>query len=670
MTTIIIAGKPLALFPDTEIKLKMTNPAVTAKKARTLEFDVPLEGCARNREIFGFPDTTAADIALEELPFELYAGRLVLTGTARVTKVAAGTISLCLTEQRGEDIFTSEDYIDGLPLGKLWDNLKTKPVDASYAYRNLFSRTTNSLYDSGHPDETLPWPENQAVAFPVYLQEKDLVLNRRFYFRDAAVVEGQPTPPRHFDYLHDAGDEERDGVTYTQTELFCPQPYLCEALTRIFAHYGYRFECDDEFTRSLIIVTARNTIVLADLLPHWTLEKLIAQLTLFTGCRFTCRGGVVRLERINDEAAALQPLSRVEDEFEADLEPDNEDAYTDAATNFRFKFPTEDKTREIDPATLQGVDITDCRDYATIITSYHPDTTYYPHRIFVDNSTGYRYATLLRDGGGHTFRRVDTLPAVVRGDEGADVEDLDITPAFMKHAADAHAWFRPRLPIRWERKDDPAGYRDMLLTAQPYRKEAEYAPQDITARLSPWCEEKRIPDKPDYMELAFYAHDLSATPDGGVLKIGRGTGAYLSMDVPATDTTVAFYHRGWMRSPVGLNIIYNPAGAAFESATYRYWHPFAGALVVSPAPGITPTDGAAPVFDYTAPGSPMGHVLHPVRLATGISYTVSFLDDVDTAAPALFLHRGKLYAPQQIELTLTPRGVKPLKKATLYRLRD
>ena len=162
MLSLLLNSLPATLKTGTTFKLTRVNPYFDDQGDYTLEVQLPLQGCPQNLAIFGplhRPEMAHTALIGTNLPFQLIAPPITLEGYATITSITGAEVKVqlkagksTLLNAQGADT----QYIDELPLGRAWNDQ---------------SLPTSPTLRFGTVEET------DAVIFPLYSEEDDLVVN-------------------------------------------------------------------------------------------------------------------------------------------------------------------------------------------------------------------------------------------------------------------------------------------------------------------------------------------------------------------------------------------------------------------------------------------------------------------------------------------------------------
>lgn len=270
------------VYPDGSQSIKLTkeNPYFTQSDSYTLDVTLPMD-ILENRTFFKNINRLVKSKSVERMSCRLLAdNRLLLAGSAKITQVTDKEVKVQLLGGNSEVNFLSEDegnYIDKLELGKIIKTQRSHQA-GDYDYR----------VDTG-------------------IKCKEVTIN----------------------------NETTEG---TQSRF---QFGLIDITKRIFSVLGFTItECSIDKTpwNEIYVASAKNTLNVSHVLPHWSLKTFIEEF-----CKFFNVSVVINQEyktvRIVDNPSFFDRSDSVVieaiDEYTAEMNEDT-DAHALAADNLRF----------------------------------------------------------------------------------------------------------------------------------------------------------------------------------------------------------------------------------------------------------------------------------------------------------------------------------------------
>ena len=330
MLSIMIRGERVALKKGTAIKLTRTNPYFNAEGGDyTLEVTLPMHGSAANRKAFAdlhLASTTTGNWAGARLDARLDAPPLHLEGYALVTGITQDEVKVQIVA-KANALFGKaaggDKYIDELPLGEAWDTMTDKEVQGYYDTTRAITRSGAGLknmpvwlkslykYATDYPNNGGPqvykyarsfthgsyhntdrsYPNTDSVALPVLGRN----IRRNYY----ECWQKGSTEPRYEGWCPWCR-AQLNGNTYTyECCEIAPQPFLLDVIRRVIVALGYKCVLGGIIKTNasyIIVANARNTLNIADMLPHWTVSEFIGYVQDLLGCVFFFDGGTVYVQ--------------------------------------------------------------------------------------------------------------------------------------------------------------------------------------------------------------------------------------------------------------------------------------------------------------------------------------------------------------------------------------
>ena len=325
MLSIMIRGERVALKKGTTIKLTRTNPYFNAEGGDyTLEVTLPMHGRAENRKAFAdlhLASTTTGNWAGARLDARLDAPPLHLQGYALVTGITEDEVKVQIVA-KANALFGKaaggDKYIDELPLGEAWDTMPDKEVQGYYDTQRAIKRSTaglknmpvwlKSLYKyaadnpggDGYPVFQYArsfthgtYPNTDSVALPVLGRN----IRRNYYER---WINDSTKPEPRYEGWCPWCRAQLNGTEYTyECCEVAPQPFLLDVIRRVIVAIGYKCVLGgitETNAHYIIVANGRNTLNIADMLPHWTVAEFISYVQDLLGCVFFYDGGTVYVQ--------------------------------------------------------------------------------------------------------------------------------------------------------------------------------------------------------------------------------------------------------------------------------------------------------------------------------------------------------------------------------------
>lgn len=567
MLQLTISGQPVRLPATAAIKLTRENPALSEQGDYTLEVTVPLAGQPHNQRVFGPIHRPEAPLgpATAGRPFTLTAPHLFLQGAARVTSLTHREAKLQLLAGRSEANLNATNpdgtpiYIDQLPLGNIFDEYDLHAETLARRYKPIIPLTsddTETLPDGtkvyvchaihtpadlalyflhtgndfqrqhGGPEHTSAVfhpirsttsalrVDTPAVGFPEGKESLHANAHINGLAADAYpghITDGDDAP--RADYRLDpcllfnawaSGDGEG------QTSFLAPQPRLLECLRRVLRAVGYTLDAaqapDTRHLRSAVIANARVTVRYADILPHWTLHELLAEVRNFFRVTLIFRpdrtAAILPLEDFY--AGAPQPQPRTADAHTADIDTQSLEGHI-LSGNADYDWPEEDPILRLPDEAYTHTQV---RDFPTLtaLTNYYSHTLTALQRqqsnhILRDLAARRTYASLqAHDTAAFLPTRADQYPPLIRQPQNpSQLTRLRIVPCRME---------APRPPDGEypSTRQNIAHYTPRLLTSDTYAAVPPLWSVNTHANpQSPHAQEQAEttdPDKRDVIEVA------------------------------------------------------------------------------------------------------------------------------------------------------------------------
>ena len=508
------------VFPAAGEKIQITseNAILTKSGSYTLEVKFPLS-IYQNREFFG--DLNRIDLTkkVKTWAVEIHnQGNVLLKGTATLTKTTEDTIYI--------------QYLAGNSQVNFWNNAENIYID-EYDYNT----------NGNGEDRVESWKESVKWMYDIvenyYRTQKENGGENKvrkgihfFYKLQNYKIPQRPTIgiPGEFvfcnvydeDYSWDKdtyeGREIRVGngtvferVWVTRNAVMhiieewtgigiyasCIQPHLLFVIKKVIENRGYKLTRNDienlPYINEMYIASARQTLKIADALPHWTIKEFIEQLENFFNCIVVFKEEekeceiILRKEIANGETVLLKDI---QDTHEEVIQEEKTTSSNILSSNIRYKDIGKEGAVRCDDATrkkygtIWGDDVNDLWQKAQGIKESERIWRFY--RI---KSTGFTYG--LSKGG--EMLPIDYLCPINRNSE--NYFDLKILPA--------------RTAVKYyptgesNGNKEPANLQTVLTMTNGWGG-YECIEGDIVQEVLGQVKGKTRRDKEDYMPVFFY----------------------------------------------------------------------------------------------------------------------------------------------------------------------
>ncbi len=632
MLQLLLNSHPATLKTGTSFKLTRVNPYFDDQGDYTLEVQLPLQGCPDNLAIFGplhRPEMSHNALLGQRLKMQLIAPPITLEGYATITSITNTEVKVQLTAGKSALINAQgaeTQYIDELPLGTVWDG-------------NIWPSDPTALFGSV--------AETDAVIFPIYSEEDDLVVNALANdTRDPGLAYYTTTTTDT-----DHGEDHEVIITYhTDSTLIAPQPYLLHIIRHIITALGYtpgdlRAITDDPIRANIVILNTRCVFDRARVLPHWTVKEFFTEVQNLLGIVFTVEGGTVNaraLPNYYDSTNAPVVLTKVVDTTQTDLDHNGniETKVLGAAT---YKFPTDDPLLQLPEevykkaTVLRLATIDDIRNHFSKLTTEQRAQSNY---IYINQQNGNTYAILHRADAPSTYQLalVDQLAPFYTSEEArANPTELKIVPAHTL-LANPSCWTGQRGGHESVRAYDPATDPH---TAYPLLS----VPTPVTDSSLPYSVDNAINPSDDTTD------DSNDTTDIDTLHVAWYDGRR---------DACGKYNKAYFPEPFAITLYRNTTTGLYEDALQPHYY-FLTSDTKAPVfakgtPFALSTKGGDPHAGYGCIGD---FLTGATNIDTRVEHQIQFLDAITPDPTATYLIRGRRYACHKLEITLTPTGPAP-----------
>lgn len=637
MLSLLLNSLPATLKTGTTFKLTRVNPYFDDQGDYTLEVQLPLQGCPQNLAIFGplhRPEMAHTALIGTNLPFQLIAPPITLEGYATITSITGAEVKVqlkagksTLLNAQGADT----QYIDELPLGRAWNDQ---------------SLPTSPTLRFGTVEET------DAVIFPLYSEEDDLVVN---------ALANETRDPDIAYYIFKGLIKQPDG-TFTQGQvpvisytLIAPQHYLLPTLKSIINALGYQ-QGDwaaieqDPIRANLVILNTNTSFERAAALPHWTVKQFFTEVQNLLGIVFTVEGNTVHIKELPkyyDQTNTRITLRQVVDTQTTDLDhtANIESKVLGCAT---YKFPTDDPMLQLPAEVYEKatfLKLANKGDIYNHFVSLTDEQRAQSNFLYLDLSTANLYAILHRADEPTTYQlaQVDQLaPSNTDPTARANATELNIVPAHTL-LADESIWtgaVNKKDAVRtYTPTTDPKTAYPLLSIPNPITDAS--LPYSIDQAINPTEDTDTTTQKADTIFIAWYH--------------GR-------------NETAAHYNIALFPSPIAITLYKDTTTGLYQSTNQRGYNPSSATmapLFTKDTPFALSTQGGNPHAGYGCIGD---FLTGATNIDTRIEHQIQFLDPINPDPTATYLIRGRRYACHKLELTLTPTGPAPLIQGYFYEL--
>lgn len=638
MLQLLLNNKPATLKTGTTFKLTRVNPYFDDQGDYTLEVQLPLQGCPQNLAIFGplhRPEMAHTALIGQKLKMRLIAPPVTLDGYATITSITNTEVKVQLTAGKSTLLNaqgSDAQYIDELPLGQAW-NAQELPTSPTLRFGSV--------------------NETDAVIFPLYSEEDDLVVN---------ALADETTDPGIAFYIFKGYIKQPDGTfiqgqkRVTSNTLIAPQHYLLPTLRSIINALGYQ-QGDwstiekDPIRANLVILNTNTTLERAAALPHWTVKQFLNEVQNLLGILFTVEGNTVNvrpLPKYYDKSNTQITLTQVVDTQTTDLDHTAtiESKVLGCAT---YKFTTDDPLLQLpaevyEKATLINTEETDMYTHFNALTEEEKAQSNY---LYIAHGANHVYAILHRADTPDIFQltEVDQLaPSNTSPTSRADAIELNIVPAHTI-LANVVTWtgaVNKKEAVRtYTPTNDPTTAYPLLSIPTPVTDAT--VPYSVDAAINPTDGTDTTTDKPSTIYLAWY--------DGRIKAVGLYNGIArfpepIAIPLYKDDTTGLYQDT------------LQPHGTRDPQTERPHIFPNNTPFTLKPEK-VTVPDSYGCIGNFLTGAT---------NIDTRVEHQIQFLDPITPDPTATYLIRGRRYACHKLELTLTPTGPAPLIQGYFYEL--
>ena len=641
MLQLLLNNKPATIKDGTTFKLTRVNPYFDDQGDYTFEVQLPLSSCPQNLSIFGplhRPEVSHNTLIGQTLSMQLIAPPITLEGYATITSITDNEVKVqlkagksSLLNAKGADT----QYIDQLPLGTVW-NGQGLPADPTQRYG-----TVN---------------ETEAVIFPLYSEEDDLVVNALANDTRDPDIAYYTTITADSDH---GDDHETIRTNHTDRTLIAPQHYLLHILRHVITALGYQqgnwsaIE-NDPIRANIVILNTDCRLERAAALPHWTVKQFFEEVQNLLGIVFTVEGRTVNvrpLPQYYDQNNTPITLTQVVDTHTTDIDHTAaiESKVLGCAT---YKFPTDDPLLQLPTEVYQKATLLQLDNYTSIAAHFAALTAEekaQSNYLYIDLATSNVYAILHRADAPQTYQlaQVDQLsPSNTDPEARANATELNIVPAhtilaetkYWTGQLGGHEAVRTYTPAL-----DPT-------TAYPLLS----IPNPVTDTTLPYSIDNAINPSDDNTDTTNTDTDKAET-----LFVAWYNGR---------NDTVGKYNVAHFPEPIAITLYKDTTTGLYADTLQPH--------------GINPREQRAQLFPKHTPftlstlgGNPhagygcIGNFLTGANMIdTRIEHQIQFIAPITTDPTATYHIRGRRYACHRLELTLTPSGIAPLIQGYFYEL--
>ena len=640
------------VYPSVEDDIQITaeNPMLTDTGSYSLEVKYPLS-IFENREFFGAMNRT--DITKKHTTWDIEMKNMeqvILEGTATLIKATESEVSVQYLAGNSQVNFwnkAEETYIDeydfntmenGQDRVEVWRQSIEPIYDVCNYYENHYiatndNGTTNHVlkgihlfWRSTNPNQ-VPRPfvgkKGEFVFCNVYDEDyewrADTSSPNRIRVGNGTLWETIDNNPRQI-------NGENNIVIYEGTGFYlsCIQPHLLWVIKQVIAKRGYTIERNDieglDYMQYMYIASARQTLKIADALPHWTIKEFFEQVQNFFNCTLvfneekrTC-SIIFNNQMTNSEEISLEKMV---DEHEEEIAKEEKSKDDIISSNIRYKDIGKEDAVRCDDSTRKKYDTVWGDSQNDLLAKAQADSEGQWKFYKLTHSKGFSYGYNKRE-----LLVIDYLCPLERGSK--KYLDLKIVPA-----RTAQRYYSTGTPTYKPMGFSHYGQRQNVLTMTNSWGGYEREDGNLVEVVLGKEEGKQKKDKEDFLPVFFYnGHKY-------------GEGCIIYEDPKNINTTI-----GIENDNSGIAI---PVGDPY---TGKYWHNvgntnyrknFCMALV----PGHLATYHGQ-VFD-NMPKLNMEDVLKEEF----IYYSVP-------NPRAVYIIKGKRYLAQKIEYKIDKEGINPL----------
>lgn len=379
------------VYPSVEDDIQITaeNPMLTDTGSYSLEVKYPLS-IFENRDFFGALNRT--DVTKKHTTWDVEMKSLeqvILQGTATLIKATESEVSVQYLAgnsqvnfwNKAEDTYIDEyDFNtmeDGQDRVEAWRQYTAQAWTISEIYNKfVYGNNSNGGQNRVHKGIHLFWERTS----PYITQLPFIGKEGEFVFCNVYDEDYNWTAPTYAvdpikvgnGTLWEFNIKKRSqigGMVYIEEKqgygfyLSCIQPHLLWVIKQIIFKRGYTIERNDieglDYVRYLYIASARQTLKIADALPHWTIKEFFEQVQNFFNCTLvfneekrTC-SIIFNNQMTNSEEITLE---KVVDEHEEEIAKEENSKDNIISSNIRYKDIGKEDVIRCDDSTRKKYD--------------------------------------------------------------------------------------------------------------------------------------------------------------------------------------------------------------------------------------------------------------------------------------------------------------------------
>ena len=497
-----------------DIQITAENPMLTDTGSYSLEVKYPLS-IFENRDFFGALNRT--DVTKKYTTWNVEVknlGQVILQGTATLIKATESAVSVQYLAGNSQVNFwnkAEETYIDEYDFNTM-ENGKDRVEAWRQSIAWLYNRNDNFRFDYNinGKEYLVTGIRLFAARTNMYLPDLPFIGKEgEFAFcnvYDEDINLDKETHSTSFIGIGNSTIWEYDkslAISGTGFYLTCIQPHLLWVIKQIIAKRGYNIERNDieglEYMRYMYIASARQTLKIADALPHWTIKEFFEQVQNFLNCTLvfneekrTC-SIIFNNQMTNSEEIILD---KIVDEHEEEIAKEEKSKDNIFSSNIKYKDIGKEDVIRCDDSTRKGYDTIWGNSYDELRAKAQADSEgkwkFYKNTRYKGYSYGYTAeAELLA---------IDYLCPLERGSK--NYLDIKIVPArtanryYTTDVTGGHYDGNGTYYI--------AGQRQNVLTMSNSWGGYEYKYGDLVKVILGQSEGKQKKDKEDFLPVFFY----------------------------------------------------------------------------------------------------------------------------------------------------------------------
>ena len=641
------------VYPSVEDDIQITaeNPMLTDTGSYSLEVKYPLS-IFENRDFFGALNRT--DVTKKYTTWNVEVKNLeqvILQGTATLIKATESEVSVQYLAGNSQVNFwnkAEDTYIDEYDFNTMengqdrvegWRQSIALLYDLCENYNNFtYGNSQNGGKNRVHKGIHLFWRNDNPhqVSRPFVGKEGEFVFCN-VYDEDYnwSAETSSPAPIRVGNgtlWENDIKKRRQIGGTViidifsgTGFYLSCIQPHLLWVIKQVIAKRGYTIERNDietlDYMQDMYIASARQTLKIADALPHWTIKDFFEQVQNFFNCTLvfneekrTCsiifNNGMTNAEEVE--------LEKVVDEHEESIAKEEKGKDNIISSNIRYKDIGKEDAIRCDDSTRKKYDTVWGDSYNELKAKAQADSE---GKWKIYKNTQYKGLSYGYTTEGELLV-IDYLCPLERGSQ--NYIDLKIVPA-----RTAEKYYSTGVPNRKDEGFSHYGQKQNVLTMSNNWGGYECEEGDLVKVVLGQAEGKQKKDKEDFLPVFFYNGH----------KYGEGCRIY--EDPKETQKTIDIKNdNSGIAIPVG------------DPYTGKYWH------------NVGNTNYRKNFCMALVPGhlaTYHGKVFNNMpKLNTENVLKEEFIYYSVPNPRAVYIIKGKRYLAQKIEYKIDKEGINPL----------